>query len=109
MIFKVGQPVVCIDDTWAAPFRHLITGELPKAGSIYHVREYDSHMEGDRMYLWLREFKLPCLFGAEPSFAADCFRPLKEAPNNGEAFVEKLKKISVPQTAPRSKELCGND
>jgi hypothetical protein len=73
--FHIGQQIVCIDDCWRHPFRHLVP-HLPVAGRIYTIREFDADSPGYCIFLWLEEIVNPP--GHEVSFASHCFRPVKK-------------------------------
>lgn len=112
MAFRIGQQVVCVDDTFS---RRWVdepgTPNLPKKGAVYHVRATFNweFLNGYNPALLLVElvnpqygWRLP--FGrviCEHPFAARRFRPLIEkSANTGMAILRK-----VADDAARTKEL----
>ncbi len=106
MTFRVGQPVICIQDNWCHPLLHLVP-HLPVAKRKYVIRSIETFHNGtcglrfEGMVNPLCEYR-----GIEPGFNVTHFRPLVERKNDGDAFVANLKKIALPVV---SKEVCGND
>jgi hypothetical protein len=94
MAYRRGQPLMCIKDDWYHPSGIDPEHRLPRAGVIYRFREYDA---GDPEFIRLMEISNPLLVnGHEVSFWIEHFRPLTERKNDGEAFVEQLKRDCIP-------------
>lgn len=107
MTFIVGQKVICLRDSWDVlpPGMSRLPSVLPKAGCEYVVRSCEaSHWPECRYAIRLRGLHLSKLpNGLEPSFCThgfdglENFKPVIERPNDGEAFVRKLKELCGPR------------
>jgi hypothetical protein len=80
MILRIGQKVVCVDDSINQETRPYVT-MLPRTGGIYTVRGFDvnDHIEGYGVYL--EELVNPTIIWAdgdekEWAFKPERFRPL---------------------------------
>lgn len=80
-MFKIGQKVVCVYDM----FNPYYFTSIPKLNEIYTVRD---NVKG----LLLKEINNPphkdCY--GEPTFNAECFRPITESENFATDVIEKL-------------------
>lgn len=78
MTFRVGMPVVCIDDQFDAYTKQAATA-LPKRGEVYEVRGFAEGMSADGVWktgLLLRELRNPnASTGSEHCFDQRRFRP----------------------------------
>jgi uncharacterized protein (DUF1330 family) len=79
MTFRVGDPVVCIDDQFDAYTKQAATA-LPKRGEVYVVRGFAEGMSADGVWktgLLLRELRNPnASSGSEHCFNPERFRPV---------------------------------
>jgi hypothetical protein len=93
-MFKVGQKVVCIDDSPRPnrPVRKGIT--IPKKDKIYTVRDMYTAKSSGELALILVEIKNPPHpdWGKELGFLADRFKPIDDSYNFAEGVLAKLEK-----------------
>lgn len=102
MAFRIGQRVICIDADDRGQYTpglfrgSLLTGlDGLREGAIYTVRGVGPFVGFP--CLWLEEIERPPFLDCgEPGYAIQRFRPLTERKNDGEAFVEQLKRDCIP-------------
>lgn len=87
MSFRVGQKVVCVDDS-ATPGRKWMHGDKPTVGKIYEVMGFE---------IDYRDGKLCLIVDAFPhwGFKAWRFRPIVERKTDIEIFTSMLKPSKV--------------
>ena len=78
-MFKIGQKVVCIDDT--PRVGQVVTGFIPKKGVTYTIRDiYESKLQPGQVALILEEIRneIHPPLGHERGFYSWRFRPVDE-------------------------------
>jgi len=101
MAFRIGQKVVCVNDTWRDTLIDC-PGGVPVKGGVYTVRGFCEHYP-EITSIYLEEIVNPpfkYLVGAyEPSFLAWRFRPVVERKTNISVFKEILNRTPTKQPA----------
>ena len=107
-MFKIGQKVVCIDDTFSDEIKSIYT-QLPVKSKVYVVRNIRNGVDADTLLMDMRrKAELSLLViglmnptnnaGVEAGFLCSRFRSLEEIKNSAEATSEKENNIYASTT-----------